>query len=187
MADSDAYLNPLAAPGISVALDPEMSVMSLRYFEPHGPFAAALWRCLGLQLPLEPHTIEVADPRLPTLLAWRRPGECLLLCWDSALIESVATATVGLGDGRAINITGGVCVIRIGGPETSGLLSRIGCHDSMPAPRSSRATRIADLPVVLLRTDALDVHLLVDRVYLEHMMDWLRVSIEDTGVVAASY
>jgi heterotetrameric sarcosine oxidase gamma subunit len=180
MADSDEYLNPLAAPGIAVALDPEMSVMSLRYFEPHGAFAAAVRRCLGLQLPFEPNTIEVADHRLLTLLAWRRPGECLLLSRDSAIVEDVATATVGLGDGRAINITGGACVVRIGGPQTGALLSRIGCHDSMPAPRSSRATRVADLPVVLVRTEGLDVHLLLDRVYLEHMMHWLRVSIDES-------
>jgi heterotetrameric sarcosine oxidase gamma subunit len=181
MADSDDYLNPFAAAGIAVALDPEMSVMSLRYFEPHGAFAAAVRRCLGLQLPFEPNAIEVADRRLLTLLAWRRPGECLLLSRDAAIIEGVATATVSLGDGRAINITGGACVVHISGPQTGELLSRIGCHDSMPAPRSSRATRVADLPVVLVRTEGLDVHLLLDRVYLEHMMHWLRVSIDDVS------
>jgi sarcosine oxidase gamma subunit len=106
---------------------------------------------------------------------------CPLLSRDSAIVEGVATATVSLGDGRAINVTGGACVVRIGGPQTDALLSRIGCHDSMPAPRSSRATRVADLSVVLVRTEGLDVHLLLDRVYLEHMMHWLRVSIDDVA------
>jgi heterotetrameric sarcosine oxidase gamma subunit len=180
MAGSDGYPNPLIAPGITVALEPEMHVMSLRYFESRGAFAAAVQRCLGLQLPIEPNAIAitVSDHEMPTLLAWRRPGESLLLCVDPAIIEAVATTLAGLGDGRASNLTGGASVVRIAGPQTGRLLSRIAGHDPMPASRGSRAARVADLPTVLVRTGP-DVYLLFDRAFLEHMMQWLRVSIDE--------
>jgi hypothetical protein len=55
----------------------------------------------------------------------------------------------------------------------------------MPAPRGSRAARVADLPTVLVRTGP-DVYLLFDRAFLEHMMQWLRVSIDEVAVLEAS-
>jgi sarcosine oxidase gamma subunit len=181
MAGSDDDRKPLVAPGITVALDPKMQVMSLRYFDSSGAFTAAAQRCLRLKLPFAPNAIEIREHERPALLAWRRPGECLLFTRDPADLEIVATATGGLIDGRAINLTGGVCVVRIAGPRTASLLARIGSHDSMPVPRSTRATRIADLPAFLVRSSGPEVYLLHDRAYLAHLMQWLRVSIDESA------
>lgn len=181
MADGEQYLRPIEGPGITVAADSGMTVTSLRYFMPNGPFATVARRYLGVDLPLEPNAIAIAD-RPATVLTWRRPGECLLISPDSGIIDGIMKASGRLADGRAINLTDGTCVLRIRGSRSAELFSRIGGHDSMPPARSSRASRVAELPVILIRAQSDDMLLLVDRVYVEHLMQWLRASVADFAV-----
>lgn len=178
MADTEQLLPRIEAPGITVVADAAMSVASLRYFMPSGAFVAVVRRHLGVDLPLDSNSIAITD-RPATLLAWRRPGECLLISPDCGIVDELVAASGGFSDGRAINLTHGTCVLRIGGCRSAELFSRVGCHGSMPPPESARATRVAELHVMLIRALSDDILLLIDRLYVEHLMRWIRASIAD--------
>jgi heterotetrameric sarcosine oxidase gamma subunit len=181
LADTKQSLERIESPGITVVSDAAMTVASLRYFVADGGFAAAVRRHLGVDLPIDPNSIAIAD-RPTTLLAWRRPGECLLISPEFGLADELVTTSGGLSDGRAINLTDGTCVLRIGGHRSAELLSRMSCHGSIPLADSARATRVAELPVVLIRALSDEVLLLIDRLYVEHLMQWIRASIADFAV-----
>lgn len=177
MADTKQSLERVEGPEITVA-DAAMTVASLRYFMPNGAFATAVRRHLGVGLPIDSNSIAITG-RPTTLLVWRRPGECLLISPESGIFDELVTASGGLSDGRAIDLTDGTCVLRIGGRRSAELLSRISCHGSIPPAGSARATLVAELPVVLISALSDDILLLIDRLYVEHLMRWIRVSIAD--------
>ena len=164
---------------IAMTVDPRMCVASLRYFDLGGPFAEAVQRSVGAVLPRGAITLALAALEPLTLIAWRSPSESLLLSEDPQLIQALSRAVAGLKDGCVIELTGGACVLRAAGTGTAELLARIGGHGSMPPLHGSCATRLADLPVMVIRLDGPDLLLVVDRAYLDHLMEWMRVSIRD--------
>jgi heterotetrameric sarcosine oxidase gamma subunit len=179
MASLDGWPEPITAASVTVAPDAGMHVASLRYFVSDGSFAAALRRSLGLSLPLEPNSIELATAETFTLLAWRSPSEALLLSRDASLLAALSTASAGLSDGCAVDLTGGACVLQVSGTGMDDFFARIGGHDALPARRAAHASRVADLPVVLIRPETADVLMLVDRSYLAHLAEWMRRTAAD--------
>ena len=69
--------------------------------------------------------------------------------------------------------------MRVQGVRTRDLLLRIGNEASVPTPGESRISRIAELPVVSLSVKPGETLLLLDRVYAEHLLNWIRVTLAD--------
>jgi hypothetical protein len=176
---SEESARPMSGRSVSAAIDQGTQALSLRYFLPDGPFADAVRLSTELSLPIDPCTVRVTNENSPTLLVWRSPTESLLLTRHSSIIEILSSAAARLQDGCVVDLTGGTCVLSVHGTGVDDLLARIGCHGSAPPRRTVRSTRVADLPVILIRGECPDVLLLVDRVYLDHLMSWMRVTIDD--------
>jgi sarcosine oxidase gamma subunit len=179
--DSAAALEPIAAPGVALTAAPEFHIAALRYFDAEG-FAAALKPVIGgpLPQPLRAVCYPVAAVPSGLLLAWRSPTECWLLTSDATAFASILNygARVAAA-GCLVDQTGGFTVWRLAGTRVRAVLERVGSSASMPAPGEARSSRLAELPVTVLRVEEGGVLLLVERVYAEHWLGWMRETMAD--------
>ncbi len=149
-----------------------MRVASLRYFDRGGKFAAVVRESVGRPMP-EPLRADSVDgvsedPRF--ILAWRSPTETLLLSTDEAAFAGLEERLAGEVDGCMVNQTGGLCALRVRG-RTDDLLLRLGSSDSIPGVGEARASRMADLQALAVCVQAGTLFLLVERVYVAHLLD----------------
>lgn len=172
--------------GLTVELDVGVRVGALRYCDVATIDGAAI-RALGGSLPA-PGKVVVVDAGTAaggapneTLLAWRSPTETLVLCLESSsgVLRSVAAALERAQDACLVDQSGGIWVLRLRGPRVADLLRRLGATTAVPAPGECRIGRLAEITVVSLCVREGEVLLLVERLYAEHLLGWIRETIAD--------
>jgi sarcosine oxidase gamma subunit len=169
----------LQAPGVSVeGLEP-LFVASLRYFETTGQFAAAVVRGVGAALPRPLAAAAVSAPAgRQFILAWRGPRESWLLCSDAAAFADLKE-TIAAPDGCLVDQTGGQCALRLRGARVSDLVLRLGSSASIPSAGEARSSRVAELHVLTLCIQTGELIMMVERVYLTHLLDWIGKTLAD--------
>jgi len=80
-----------------------------------------------------------------------------------------------------VELTGGLRIVRLTGLGIAELLCRLGGTASVPAPGEARRSRMADVPVLAISLRAGETLLVVDRVYLPHLLGWIRETLLDFG------
>jgi heterotetrameric sarcosine oxidase gamma subunit len=167
--------------GLSVSADRDVQVASLRYFDSAGSFAAAVREIVGRALPEPLRAIEVehATNEAHFIFAWRSPTETLLLCEDRAAFAELEQRLAAAVDGCMVDQTGGVSVLRVQGVRAGDLLSRLGAATAVPDLGEARSARLAELHVLTVCVQAGQFLLLVERVYADHLIGWIRATAAD--------
>jgi heterotetrameric sarcosine oxidase gamma subunit len=178
MAEMRNGLSPVDVPGIRVSLVEDMHVASLRHFDLGAEFSSAVHALVGVPLPGKLCAAEAlpcagADR---VVLVWRGPNETLLLCDNGTVIDQLSDAVATLDDGCVIDLTGGAWVLRASGEGVALLFERIGGQATLPGLGEARRSRLAEIPVLASRVRADEILLIVERVYAEHLMEWIRRS-----------
>ena len=165
-----------------------MQVASLRYFDPAGSFADAVKERIGRALP-QPLRADSATFDSTTLvhqggdakfiLAWRSPTETLLLSADRGAFAQFEESLASVPGGCMVDQTGGLCAVRVSGGRAADMLLRLGSSASIPAVGEARSSRLADLQVLTLCIQPGTLILLVERVYLAHLVGWMSTTAAD--------
>jgi hypothetical protein len=163
--------------GITVAVDETLQLATLRHFRSDGAFAAAVRQATGAGLPRPLEVLEVASAHM--LLAWRSPTDTLCITAPAARLADLATRLADVTDGCLVELTGALRVLRLTGSKVSDLLCRLGSSACVPRPGEARRGRLADVPVLTVAVRADEVLLVVDRVYLSHLLAWIRETLLD--------
>ena len=171
----------IQADGLSIRVDPEILAASLRYFDARGSFAAAVCDAVGGPLPgpLRAVHIESASSHAALTLAWRSPTETLLLCKDPQSFAQLELKLAGEAEGCMVDQTGGIRAIRVRGARTEDLVTRLGANAIYPELGEARTGRLAELQVTAVRIQAEELLLLVERVYADHLLEWIAVTVGD--------
>jgi hypothetical protein len=159
------------------SVEETMAVATLRYFDPAGPFAQALRAVTGAALPGPLAAAEVSDAQL--ILAWRSPTETLCIARSSACLAELIGRLAEAAEGCAVDLTGGVRIVRLTGTRIADLLSRLGGAASVTSAGEARRSRMADVPVLALAVRNDETLLAVDRGYLAHLLAWIRETLLD--------
>jgi heterotetrameric sarcosine oxidase gamma subunit len=154
---------------------------SLRYFDPAGGFAATVREALGHPIPQPLHAaaFNAGTHHGQMILAWRSPTETLLLCTDRAMLTELERRLDSATDGCIVDQTGGVCVFRALGQRARDLLQRIGGTTAVPGVGEAHAGRLAELHVLTVCIAAEEFLLIVERVYADHLGEWIRSTAAD--------
>lgn len=167
-----------------------MQVASLRYFDAAGSFADAVKERIGRALP-QPLRADSAAfdsttfvPMTPGgdakfILAWRSPTETLLLSADRGAFAHLEESLASVPDGCMVDQTGGLCAVRMSGSRAGDMLLRLGSNASIPALGEARSSRLADLQVLTVCVQPGTLILLVERVYLPHLVGWMSTTAAD--------
>jgi sarcosine oxidase gamma subunit len=172
-----------------------MHVASLRYFNPAGNFAGAVRERIGRALPqpLRADAATLGSTALGSttlistiqggnskfILAWRSPTETLLLSEDRDAFAHLKESLASVPDGCMVDQTGGLCPVRVSGSRAGDMLLRLGSGASIPAAGEARSSRLADLQVMTLCVQPGTLILLVERVYLAHLLGWMSTTAAD--------
>ena len=167
--------------GLSVNADREVQIASLRYFHHAGRFPAAVREAVGRELPepLRAFQIGSAAQGSYVILAWRSPTETLLFCNDRAAFDELGQQLAAAPDGCMVNQTGGICVLRVHGAKAGDLLLRLGAATAIPNLGEARSGRLAELQVLTACVLPKEYLLLVERVYADHLLEWIGATAED--------
>jgi sarcosine oxidase gamma subunit len=167
--------------GLSVQLQRELKVASLRYFDAAGPFAAAVCEGLGGPLPEPLRAVRHprGDARRELILAWRSPTETLLMTADDAAFAAIEDAAQTSAAGCMVDQTGGLWPWRMTGARSRDVLLRLGSTASIPALGEARMSRVAELPVMALCASEGELLLVVERVYSDHLLGWITETARD--------
>jgi heterotetrameric sarcosine oxidase gamma subunit len=167
--------------GLSVSADRDLQIASLRYFHHAGRFAAAVGEAVGRTLPepLRAFQIGSAAQGSYVILAWRSPTETLLLSNDQAAFDELERQLAAAPDGCMVNQTGGITVLRMQGLKAGDLLLRLGAATAIPNLGEARSGRFAELQVVAACLLPGEFLLLVERVYANHLLEWIRATAAD--------
>jgi sarcosine oxidase gamma subunit len=176
MADTNDPLCAIEASGVRVALDSSIHVASLRSFDRNGVLSDTVQSLLGMPVPgrLCATRASQRTEANTAILAWRGPTETLLLCGDSLLVKQLREEVSGLSNCCVVDQTGGALALRITGKAAAEVFSRIGGEGSMPMLGESRRSRLAEVPVLAMQVEPGEFILVVERVYAEHVMAWIR-------------
>jgi heterotetrameric sarcosine oxidase gamma subunit len=176
-------LNPISVEidGLSIRADLDAQTASLRYFHHAGTFAAAVHQAVGRELPepLRAFQIGNATQGSYVILAWRSPTESLLLTNDRAAFDELARQLASAADGCMVNLTGGILVLRVRGDKAGDLLLRLGSATTIPNLGEARSARLAELQVLTVSVVPNEYLLLVERVYANHLLEWIGVTAAD--------
>jgi sarcosine oxidase gamma subunit len=187
MASSPAESSEVEVAGLSVRVQRQVEVASLRYFDTADRFVAVLREFLGTPLPAPlgalraPGTprIEAGSSGARFILLWRSPTETLLLSYDPAALAELDDRVASEVDGCMVVQTGGIRVLRVAGPKARDLLLRLGSTAAIPALGEARTGRLAELQVLTACVQAGEYLLLVERVYANHLLEWVRATVAD--------
>jgi sarcosine oxidase gamma subunit len=166
-------------PGLGIEALQGLHIASLRYFDSAGDFSGIARQVLGSALPQAGQAVRARAAELLEFLLWRSPTETWLVSSDGALIGALSTALAAARDGCMVDQTGGICVFRLQGPRATDLLLRLGSTTAIPATGEARTGRVAELTVTALSIQAGQTLLLVERVYADHLMAWMRETAAD--------
>jgi heterotetrameric sarcosine oxidase gamma subunit len=160
-------------PGADASVDPSMRIASLRYYDAHGAFAAALLP-LGLTLP-RPLRCVVAGSAAGSIdiLAWRSPTETVWICDSAPRVDVLRRALSATDEGCMIDQTHGRRLIRLHGTAARSL-AHLGSGFAEIGVGAVRIGRMADIAVLACRPRAEEWLLIVDRLYLEHFIGYLK-------------
>jgi heterotetrameric sarcosine oxidase gamma subunit len=167
--------------GLSVSADRDLQIASLRYFQHAGGFAAAVREAVGTALPepLRVFQIGSAGQGSYVILAWRSPTETLLLSNDRAAFDELERQLAAAPDGCIVNQTGGIGILRVQGKKAGDLLLRLGAATAIPNLGEARSGRLAELQVLTACLLPEEFLLLVERVYANHLLEWIRATAAD--------
>jgi sarcosine oxidase gamma subunit len=170
---------------LHVVLDETIRVGSLRYFGSTSRFAEAMQAALAATLPstLKAVISSPDDSESLIALAWRSPTEALLLTDSVARFEQIEAVSETHQDGCFVDQTHGLCVLRAGGEQLLDLLSRLGGNDLFPLLGDSKRGRLAEVPVLTLKVQPKETLLVVERTYVDHLMDWIQETAVDLHLV----
>jgi hypothetical protein len=168
------------ADGVRVDGVNRLQVASLRYFASHENFSAQVRQIAGRELP-QPLTVSPPGGThdLRCVLAWRSPSETLLLSDDAGVFAEFKQRLGQAPDGCLVDQTGGFSVIRLHGSKIGELMRRLGSDKSIPAPGEARTSRLADIQVLTLCLQPQTLLLIVERVYLGHLLGWIDKTLAD--------
>ena len=167
--------------GLSVTVELDQQIASLRYFSSSGHFAARVRALLGWPVdePLRAGHGDAAAGGADFLLAWRSPSETLLLTRNrtafTGLVQQLGVET----DGCVVEQTGGTRLFRVSGARARDLLQRLGSLSSIPEIGEARPGRFAELTVLAASIRAEEYLLLVERVYAKHLFEWMSACAAD--------
>lgn len=173
------------AGGLRVEAVRDVQVASLRYFGRAGSFCALAQETLGQPLPeacratvaAAGRDAQIVDAQI--VLAWRSPTETLLLCKGPAAFAELERRLAGAADGCMVDQTGGICVLRVQGRRGGDLLQRMGAATAIPGLGLARGGRLAEVHVLTACIQEGEFLLFVERVYAEHLVEWMRTTIAD--------
>jgi sarcosine oxidase gamma subunit len=167
--------------GLSVGTDRGIQIASLRYFDHAGRFAAAVREAVGRALPgpLSAFQVGSAAQGSYVILAWRSPTETLLLSNDRAAFDELERQLATAADGCMVNQTSGIGAFRVQGRKAHDLLLRLGAASAIPNLGEARSGRLADLQVLTACLLPDEFLLLVERVYANHLLEWIGVTAAD--------
>jgi hypothetical protein len=179
--DDPSAATVVESEGVSIRADRGLLVASLRYFDHAGGFAAAVQEAVGRPLPepLRAFQIGSATQGSYVILAWRSPTETVLLSNDRAAFEELERRLAAAADGCMVNQTGGICVLRAQEEQAGNLLLRLGAATAIAGPGEARGGRLAELQVLTACVQAGETLLLVERVYANHLIEWIRATAAD--------
>jgi hypothetical protein len=112
------------------------------------------------------------------VLAWRSPTETLLLC-SAPLLAAIGTFCLGRNDLCVIDQTGGIRAWTLTGPRVGDVLVRLGSPSIIPTAGAARVGRLAELTALVCDVDPDETLLLIDRVYEQHLLAWVRETAAD--------
>jgi heterotetrameric sarcosine oxidase gamma subunit len=181
MVDTLSREATIEADGLHVSVDRKVHIASLRYFDADGVFAAAVRSVVGMALPgvLQAAMVPASSGAGAFILAWRSPTETLLLGIDGERFSNVVAALADAGEGCIVDQSGGLWVLRVSGERVFDLLARLGGSASAPKIGEARRSRLADVAVLALCVRPDETLLIVDRVYVDHLLTWIRESAAD--------
>jgi sarcosine oxidase gamma subunit len=167
--------------GLSVTLELDQQIASLRYFSAAGQFAAGVRSRLGWPLgePLRAGHGDSAMSGADFCLAWRSPTETLLLTRNRIAFVELAQRLAAEADGCMVEQTGGWRLFRVKGSRARDLLLRLGSATSIPDLGEARPGRFAELTVLAASIRAGEYLLLVERVYANHLVEWMSATAAD--------
>jgi hypothetical protein len=159
------------------SVEEAMAVATLRYFDRGGSFAETVQAVTGAVLPGPLTAAELSDAQL--ILAWRSPTETLCIAASPARLAELLSRLAGAAEGCAVDLTGGVRIVRLTGARIADLLCRLGGAASVPAAGEARRSRMADVPVLAVAVRNDETLLAVDRGHLAHLLAWIRETLLD--------
>ncbi|MGC1521093.1 MAG: sarcosine oxidase subunit gamma family protein [Steroidobacteraceae bacterium] len=178
---SPAESSVVEVAGLCVRVQRQVEVASLRYFDAAERFVATVCEALGTPLPATSSALRVeASPSGGRfILLWRSPTETLLLSYDPLAFAELEARAAPEVDGCMVVQTGGIRVLRVAGPKARDLLLRLGSATAIPALGEACSGRLAELQVLTACLQAGEYHLLVERVYADHLLEWIRATVAD--------
>ena len=165
----------IASADLVACVEETLHVATLRYFTREGPLADAVRGATGMPLPAALEAREEAQ----LILAWRSPTETLCLTMSATRLAELGASLAACTEGCMVELTGGLRIVRLTGLRIADLLCRLGGTASVPVPGEARRSRIADVPVLAISLRAGETLLVVDRVYLPHLLAWMRETLLD--------
>lgn len=171
----------IEADGLSVSVDGEYLAASLRYFDAQGSFASLASNAVGAALPQPLHISRAESPTssVSCILVWRSPTETWWLSKDAAAFARLQAELAVADDGCLVDQTGGLCVVRVQGRRTDDLLARLGADSVIPGLGEARTGRLAEVQVTAVRLQPDELWLIVERVYADHLLEWITVTARD--------
>src|ERR1700722_2149368 len=159
-------------PSAAASVDPSVRIASLRYYDPHGAFAAALLPH-GLTLP-RPLRCVIGGSAAGSIdiLAWRSPTETVWICDSAPRFDVLRRAIPATDEGCLIDQTPGRRLIRLHGTAARSL-AHLGSGFAEIGVGAVRIGRMADITVLVCRPNMEEWLLIVDRLHLEHFIGYL--------------
>ncbi len=181
MVSSPAESSAVEVAGLCVRVQRQVEVASLRYFDAADHFVATVRGVLGQPLPqpLRALRVEAHSGGARFILLWRSPTESLLLSYDPVEFAELDQRAASEADGCMVVQTGGIRVLRVAGPKARDLLLRLGSVAAIPGLDEARTARLAELQVLTACVQAGEYLLLVERVYADHLLEWIRATVAD--------
>jgi sarcosine oxidase gamma subunit len=151
-------------------------IASLRYYNPRGLFATAL-STLRIAVP-EPLRCVVVQRAAGAadIFAWRSPTETVWICDSPRRFDETKSALKEADDGYLVDQTSGRRLVQLRGPRSEKLLAHLGSGFAEIAVGASKIGRMADIAVLVCKPSEEETLLVVDRLYLEHLLGSLRTS-----------
>ena len=170
-------ISRIVSADLVACMEETMHVATLRYFTRDGLVADVVRGATGMPLPAALEAREEAQ----LILAWRSPTETLCVTRSATRLAELGARLAACAEGCMVELTGGLRIVRLTGLGIAELLCRLGGTASVPAPGEARRSRMADVPVLAISLRAGETLLVVDRVYLPHLLGWIRETLLDFG------
>jgi hypothetical protein len=174
MAESPAS-SRIAAADLVAVVDETLQVATLRYFTREGEVADAVRSATGMPLP----AVLEAREQAQLILAWRSPTETLCVTRSATRLAELGASLAACAEGCMVELTGGLRIVHLTGQGIADLLCRLGSTAAVPHPGEARRSRMADVPVLAISLRAGETLLVVDRVFLPHLLAWIRETLLD--------